>query len=124
MALVRAHLPLREHPVMEWNNSCNFSQILRDQSQPWTIPSLLWTVCFGLILVVAIIGNCSVLWIVLGLWDLSVNYQPTGESIPVLLLAHKEMWTVTNYFLLSLTISDLLISTLNCIPSFIFMRDQ
>ena len=88
---------------MEWNNSCNFSQILRDQSQPWTIPSLLWTVCFGLILVVAIIGNCSVLWIV---------------------LAHKEMWTVTNYFLLSLTISDLLISTLNCIPSFIFMRDQ
>ena len=109
---------------MEWNNSCNFSQILRDQSQPWTIPSLLWTVCFGLILVVAIIGNCSVLWIVLGLWDLSVNYQPTGESIPVLLLAHKEMWTVTNYFLLSLTISDLLISTLNCIPSFIFMRDQ
>ena len=38
--------------------------------------------------------------------------------------AHKEMWTVTNYFLLSLTLSDLLISTLNCIPSFIFMRDQ
>ena len=34
------------------------------------------------------------------------------------------MWTVTNYFLLSLTISDLLISTINCIPSFIFMRDR
>ena len=34
------------------------------------------------------------------------------------------MWTVTNYFLLNLTVSDLLISTLNCIPSFIFMRDR
>ena len=34
------------------------------------------------------------------------------------------MWTVTNYFLLTLTVSDLLISTINCIPSFIFMRDR
>ena len=67
--LVRVHLPLREHPGMEWNNSCNFSQILRDQLESWTIPSFLWTVCFALILVVAIIGNCSVLWIVLGLLD-------------------------------------------------------
>ena len=48
---------------MEWNNSCNFSE---DLELPWTFPSFLWTLCFGLILVVAIIGNCSVLWIVLG----------------------------------------------------------
>ena len=38
--------------------------------------------------------------------------------------AHRAMWTVTNYFLLTLTVSDLLISTINCIPSFIFMRDR
>ena len=43
---------------MEWNDSCNFSQNPGDPStlsQPWTFPSFLWTVCFGLILVVAII---------------------------------------------------------------------
>ena len=34
------------------------------------------------------------------------------------------MWTVTNYFLLSLTVSDLLITTIQMIPSFVFMRDR
>ena len=34
------------------------------------------------------------------------------------------MWSVTNYFLVNLTIADLMMSTLNCIPSFIFMRDR
>lgn len=34
------------------------------------------------------------------------------------------MWSVTNYFLVNLTLADLLMSTLNCIPSFIFMRDR
>ena len=105
---------------MEWNNSCNFSAIPGDSgAQPWTFPSFLWTLCFGLILVVAIIGNCSVLWIVLG-WRDNIS----SWIMAMFTSAHKAMWTVTNYFLLSLTLSDLLISTLNCIPSFIFMRDQ
>ena len=38
--------------------------------------------------------------------------------------AHRAMWSVTNYFLVNLTIADLMMSTLNCIPSFIFMRDR
>ena len=38
--------------------------------------------------------------------------------------AHQTMWSVTNYFLVNLTIADLLMATLNCIPSFIFMRDR
>ena len=38
--------------------------------------------------------------------------------------AHRAMWSVTNYFLVNLTVADLLMSTLNTIPSFIFMRDR
>ena len=34
------------------------------------------------------------------------------------------MWSVTNYFLVNLTLADLMMSILNCIPSFIFMRDR
>ena len=34
------------------------------------------------------------------------------------------MWRVTNYFLVNLTLADLMMSILNCIPSFIFMRDR
>jgi hypothetical protein len=33
------------------------------------------------------------------------------------------MWSVTNYFLVNLAVADLCMVTLNCIPSFIFMRD-
>ena len=49
------------------------------------------------------------------------NYIMTGKF---LLSAHRSMWSVTNYFLVNLTLADLLMSTLNCIPSFIFMRDR
>lgn len=38
--------------------------------------------------------------------------------------AHRAMWSVTNYFLVNLTIADLMMSIFNCIPSFIFMRDR
>ena len=34
------------------------------------------------------------------------------------------MWSVTNYFLLNLTLADILMATLNCIFSFIYMRDR
>ena len=34
------------------------------------------------------------------------------------------MWSVTNYFLLNLTMADILMVTLNCIFSFIYMRDR
>ena len=38
--------------------------------------------------------------------------------------AHKSMWTITNYFLLNLTIADIMMAMFNCIPSFIYMRDR
>ena len=34
------------------------------------------------------------------------------------------MWSVTNYFLLNLTMVDILMATLNCIFSFVYMRDR
>ena len=34
------------------------------------------------------------------------------------------MRNVTNYFLVNLAVADLGMATLNCIPSFIFMRDR
>ena len=40
------------------------------------------------------------------------------------MLAHRAMWSITNYFLLNLTVADLLMSTVNCFPSFVFMRDR
>ena len=40
--------------------------LCRSDTEPLTVPALFWTVCFTVIVVVAIIGNCSVLWIVLG----------------------------------------------------------
>ena len=38
--------------------------------------------------------------------------------------AHRRMRNVTNYFLVNLALADLGMVTLNCIPSFIFMRDR
>ena len=34
------------------------------------------------------------------------------------------MWSVTNYFLVNLTLADLMMATLNCVPSFLYMRDR
>ena len=45
-------------------------------------------------------------------------------SIVYRVAAHRSMWTVTNYFLLNLTVSDIMMATFNCIPSFIYMRDR
>ena len=69
----------------------------------WATSQIIWTFFFSFIIVVAIVGNSIVLWII---------------------LAHRNMWSVTNYFLFNLTLADLLMAALNCIPSFLFMRDR
>ncbi len=51
---------------------------------------------FSCIVIAAIIGNFTVIWII---------------------LAHRKMRTVTNYFLLNLAIADASISMFNVIPS-------
>ncbi|XP_037950768.1 tachykinin-like peptides receptor 86C [Teleopsis dalmanni] len=81
---------------------CLFPSPTRPYELPWEQKTI-WAIIFGLMLFVAIAGNCIVLWIVTG---------------------HRSMRTVTNYFLLNLSIADLLMSALNCIFNFIFMLNS
>ncbi|XP_033215115.1 tachykinin-like peptides receptor 86C [Belonocnema kinseyi] len=50
----------------------------------------------------------------------------TGGNVIVMwiVLAHRRMRTVTNYFLVNLSVADLLMSVLNCVFNFIFMLNS
>ncbi|VVC97391.1 unnamed protein product, partial [Leptidea sinapis] len=61
---------------------------------------LLWTVLFAGMVVVSTVGNLVVIWIV---------------------LANKRMRSVTNYFLVNLSIADTMMSTLNVTFNFTYM---
>ncbi|XP_077999602.1 tachykinin-like peptides receptor 99D [Glandiceps talaboti] len=63
----------------------------------------LWSVLFGTMVVIAAGGNIIVIWIV---------------------LAHRRMRTVTNYFLVNLAIADTLIATLNIPFNFSFLLNN
>ncbi|XP_076317953.1 tachykinin-like peptides receptor 99D [Tachypleus tridentatus] len=63
---------------------------------PWWQQTL-WSLAFGGMVLVATGGNVIVIWIV---------------------LTHKRMRTVTNYFLVNLSLADTMVSTLNVIFSF------
>jgi tachykinin-like receptor len=60
----------------------------------------LWACLFAVMVVVATGGNLIVIWIV---------------------LAHKRMRTVTNYFIVNLSVADTMVSTLNVIFSFSYL---
>ncbi|XP_045136936.1 tachykinin-like peptides receptor 86C isoform X2 [Portunus trituberculatus] len=71
--------------------------------RPYLLPwwqQLTWTLAFGAMLLVAVGGNAIVMWIV---------------------IAHRRMRTVTNYFLVNLSAADLLMAIFNCIFNFIYM---
>ncbi|XP_050726319.1 tachykinin-like peptides receptor 86C isoform X2 [Eriocheir sinensis] len=71
--------------------------------RPYLLPwwqQLTWTLAFGAMLLVAVGGNAIVMWIV---------------------IAHRRMRTVTNYFLVNLSAADLLMAVFNCIFNFIYM---
>ncbi|XP_071449414.1 tachykinin-like peptides receptor 86C [Hetaerina americana] len=74
-------------------------------SRPFFLPSWQkapWIIVFSVMLLVAAPGNAIVIWIVLG---------------------HRRMRTATNCFLVNLSISDLLLSLLNCAFNLVFMLD-
>ncbi|GLV41044.1 Tachykinin-like receptor at 99D [Carabus blaptoides fortunei] len=69
---------------------------------PWW-RQLIWSILYAGMVIVATGGNLIVIWIV---------------------LAHKRMRTVTNYFLLNLSIADAMVSTLNVIFNYIYMLNS
>uniref|UniRef100_A0AAY4A6S0 Neuromedin-K receptor n=1 Tax=Denticeps clupeoides TaxID=299321 RepID=A0AAY4A6S0_9TELE len=64
---------------------------------PWRVA--LWSVAYSSVLAVAVSGNVVVIWII---------------------VAHKRMRTVTNYFLLNLAFSDASMATFNTLINFIY----
>nr|BAO01084.1 neuropeptide GPCR A34 [Nilaparvata lugens] len=91
----RATLKIMLHDCLYPNNS-----------HPYFLPwwqKAIWTSLFGAMLLVSTTGNTTVIWIV---------------------LAHRRMRTVTNYFLVNLSVSDLMMSLLNCVFNFIFMLNS
>lgn len=64
---------------------------------PWRVA--LWSIAYSSVLAVAVFGNLIVIWII---------------------LAHKRMRTVTNYFLLNLAFSDLSMAAFNTLINFIY----
>ncbi|CAG9853775.1 unnamed protein product [Phyllotreta striolata] len=62
-----------------------------------------WSGVFLFMITTATCGNCIVIWIV---------------------IAHRRMRSVTNYFLVNLSVADLLLTTFNCIFNFIYMLQR
>lgn len=77
----------------------NISRNLTNQFvQPaWRVA--LWSVAYSTVLAVAVFGNLIVIWII---------------------LAHRRMRTVTNYFLLNLAFSDVSTAVFNTLINFIY----
>ncbi|XP_048478820.1 tachykinin-like peptides receptor 99D isoform X1 [Plutella xylostella] len=82
-----------------FNNSGNETEVYQSFILPWW-RQLLWTALFGGMVVVATVGNLVVVWIV---------------------LANKRMRSVTNYFLVNLSVADTMVSTLNVTFNYTYM---
>lgn len=81
----------------------NASQNGTQDSHTFILPwwrQLLWTTLFAGMVVVAFVGNLVVIWIV---------------------LVNKRMRSVTNYFLVNLSVADAMVSTLNVTFNYTYM---
>ena len=80
----------------------NMSNTTRNWTNPFVQPAwriALWSVAYSSVLAVALLGNLIVIWIV---------------------LAHRRMRTVTNYFLLNLAFADASMAGFNTLINFIY----
>jgi len=77
------------------SSAANFSNQFVQPS--WRIA--LWSLAYGSVVAVAVFGNLIVIWII---------------------LAHKRMRTVTNYFLVNLAFSDASMAAFNTLINFIY----
>ncbi|XP_067117399.1 neuromedin-K receptor [Osmerus mordax] len=84
---------------MSWKNSSNLTGNYTNQfAQPaWQVA--IWSVAYSIVLIVSVFGNVIVIWII---------------------LAHKRMRTVTNYFLLNLALADVSMATFNTLVNFVY----
>ncbi|XP_076315535.1 tachykinin-like peptides receptor 86C [Tachypleus tridentatus] len=83
----------------------NFSS-LEPATRPFVLlwwQQMLWGIVFGLMIVIALIGNAISVWVV---------------------LAHRGMRTVTNYFILNLSSADFTMTLFNTTFNFVFMLDS
>ncbi|CAH1101024.1 unnamed protein product [Psylliodes chrysocephalus] len=86
-----------------YNNNYTISTSINQSKIEFTPPlwkQILWCIFYIVMVVVATGGNVIVIWII---------------------LLNKRMRTVTNYFLLNLSVADTMVSTLNVIFNFIYM---
>ncbi|XP_009082757.1 PREDICTED: substance-P receptor [Acanthisitta chloris] len=79
------------------NTSLNESFINQFVQPPWQVA--LWAAAYALIVVVSVVGNVVVMWII---------------------LAHKRMRTVTNYFLVNLAFAEASMSAFNTVVNFTY----
>lgn len=80
------------------NNTNNDTLQWNQFVQPvWRI--VLWAIAYSGIVVVSVVGNITVIWII---------------------MAHKRMRTVTNYFLLNLAFAEASMSAFNTVINFIY----
>ncbi|XP_059472152.1 tachykinin-like peptides receptor 86C isoform X2 [Neocloeon triangulifer] len=94
--------PERKGALRQFLTDCLFPAQPKPFALPWWQKTV-WSVVFGAMLLVAVGGNAIVMWIV---------------------LAHRRMRSVTNYFLVNLSVSDMMMALLNCVFNFIYMIDS
>ncbi|NWX12022.1 NK1R protein, partial [Aegotheles bennettii] len=92
-------LPLEAELEHQWLLNASLNESIANQfMQPlWQVA--LWAIAYALIVVVSVVGNVVVMWII---------------------LAHKRMRTVTNYFLVNLAFAEASMSAFNTVVNFTY----
>ncbi|NXE57408.1 NK1R protein, partial [Casuarius casuarius] len=92
-------LPVAEELQRRWLHNASLNESYANQfvQPPWQVA--LWAVAYGLVVAVSVVGNVVVMWII---------------------LAHKRMRTVTNYFLVNLAFAEASMAAFNTVVNFTY----